>query len=76
MHEGDRHAALTDGCCHALDGSGADIADGEYPRGARFESERLGRRPALFSTFPQRLSSSVIRTSMGEEAPGIQRMKS
>jgi hypothetical protein len=41
MHEVDRHAALTDGCCHALHRSGADIADGEDSRGARFESERL-----------------------------------
>jgi hypothetical protein len=39
MHEGDRHAALTDGCCYALDRSGADIADGEDSRGARFERE-------------------------------------
>ena len=41
MHEGDRHTALTDGCCYALHRSGADVADGEDPRGARFESERL-----------------------------------
>jgi hypothetical protein len=41
MHEGDRHTALTDGCCYALHRSGADIADGEDARGARFESERL-----------------------------------
>src|SRR5271156_5217050 len=39
MHEGDRHAAPTDGCCYALDRSGADIADGEDSRGARFERE-------------------------------------
>src|ERR1700722_15880373 len=41
MHEGDRDAALTDGCRHALHRSGANIADREDPRGARFESERL-----------------------------------
>ena len=32
---------ITDGCCHALYRSGADIAYGEDPRRARFESERL-----------------------------------
>ena len=41
MHEGDRDAALTDGCRHALHRSGTFIADREDPRGARFESERL-----------------------------------
>ena len=41
MHEGDRHTALTDGCRYTLHRPGADVADGEDPRGARFESERL-----------------------------------
>jgi hypothetical protein len=41
VHQGDRYASLTDGCCYALHRSGADIADGEDPSGARFESERL-----------------------------------
>jgi hypothetical protein len=41
MHQGDRHTALTDGCCDALHRAGTDIADGEDPRGARFKSERL-----------------------------------
>src|ERR1700743_730362 len=40
VHEGDRYAAFTHGCSHALYRAGADIADGEDARGARFESER------------------------------------
>jgi hypothetical protein len=41
VHDGDRYAAFTHGCSHALYRSGADIANGEDARGARFEGERL-----------------------------------
>ena len=41
VHDGDRYAAFSHGCSHALYRSGADIANGEDARGARFEGERL-----------------------------------
>ena len=41
VHEGDRYAAFTHGCSHALYRSGANIPDRKNPWGARFEGERL-----------------------------------
>ena len=41
MHEGDRHAALADGRCDALDRAVADVAAREDPRNARLEQVRV-----------------------------------
>jgi hypothetical protein len=62
MHEGDCHTAFTDGCCHAFHRSGADVADSEDPRGARFESERLaiGRPRSRLHRVGSRQDESVL----------------
>ena len=41
--EGDRHAAFTDGRCHAFDRIVAHVADREETRHALFEEERIQR---------------------------------